>query len=171
MAPCGAVTNSIFRGAWDLPLPLLIPSGNHAPTPGQGRPLLQDTIDLFYNHNSSVIQVPLLKIGNSWWTDKNVKFHNPESYDLYSAFTGTARAPSWQKPVYLLDEEDERNNGSLNDDFFTWMRVGLRHLLEPLPARHTGSALHRGPASRELHLPHLLHPRLKLLLHCFGLFH
>lgn len=47
-----------------------------------------DTIDLFYNHNSSVIQVPLLKTGNSWWTDKNVKFRNPKSYNLSSAFAG-----------------------------------------------------------------------------------
>lgn len=47
-----------------------------------------DTIDLFYNRNSSVIQVPLLKTGNSWWTDKNVKFRNPKSYNLSSAFAG-----------------------------------------------------------------------------------
>lgn len=47
-----------------------------------------DTIDLFYSHNSSVVQVPLLKTGNSWWTDKNVKFRNPESYNLSSAFAG-----------------------------------------------------------------------------------
>lgn len=47
-----------------------------------------DTIDLFYNCNSSVIQVPLLKTGNSWWTDKNVKFCNPDSYNLSSAFAG-----------------------------------------------------------------------------------
>lgn len=36
---------------------------------------------------------------------------------------GTARPPYWQKPVYLLDEEDERNNGYVNDDFIIWMRV------------------------------------------------
>lgn len=47
-----------------------------------------DTIDLFYNFNSSVIQVPLLKTGNSWWTDKNVKFRNPQSHNLSSAFAG-----------------------------------------------------------------------------------
>lgn len=47
-----------------------------------------DTIHLFYNLNSSVIQVPLLKTGNSWWTDKNVKFRNPKSYNLSSAFAG-----------------------------------------------------------------------------------
>ncbi|NXJ14604.1 CC50C protein, partial [Odontophorus gujanensis] len=95
MAPCGAIANSMFN----------------------------DTIDLFYNFNSSVIQVPLLKTGNSWWTDKNVKFRNPESHNLSAAFAGTARPPYWHKPVYLLDEEDERNNGYINDDFIIWMRV------------------------------------------------
>ncbi|NXS85701.1 CC50C protein, partial [Erpornis zantholeuca] len=120
MAPCGAIANSMFN----------------------------DTIDLFYNHNSSVIQVPLLKTGNSWWTDKNVKFRNPESYNLSSAFAGTARPPYWQKPVYLLDEKDERNNGYVNDDFIIWMRVSafatfrnlyrrvrrIQHFAEGLPA-------------------------------------
>ncbi|NXD72877.1 CC50C protein, partial [Eolophus roseicapillus] len=95
MAPCGAIANSMFN----------------------------DTIDLFYNLNPSVIQVPLLKTGNSWWTDKNVKFRNPKSYNLSSAFAGTSRPPYWQKPVYLLDEEDERSNGYVNDDFIVWMRV------------------------------------------------
>ncbi|NWX87220.1 CC50C protein, partial [Nothoprocta ornata] len=95
MAPCGAIANSIFN----------------------------DTIDLFYNVNSSVIQVPLLKTGNSWWTDKNVKFRNPVGHNLSSAFAGTARPPYWQKPVYMLDEEDERNNGYINDDLIIWMRV------------------------------------------------
>ncbi|KFP29928.1 Cell cycle control protein 50C, partial [Colius striatus] len=95
MAPCGAIANSMFN----------------------------DTIDLYYIRNSSVIQVPLLKTGNSWWTDKNVKFRNPISYNLSSAFAGTARPPNWQKPVYLLDEEDERNSGYINDDFIIWMRV------------------------------------------------
>ncbi|NXI59668.1 CC50C protein, partial [Chloroceryle aenea] len=95
MAPCGAIANSMFN----------------------------DTIDLFYNINSSGIQVPLLKTGNSWWTDKNVKFRNPKSYNLSSAFAGTARPPYWQKPVYLLDGEDDRNSGYINDDFIVWMRV------------------------------------------------
>ncbi|KAM6310290.1 LOW QUALITY PROTEIN: cell cycle control protein 50C-like [Aegotheles albertisi] len=95
MAPCSAIANSMFN----------------------------DTIDLFDNLDSSVIQVPLLKTGNSWWTDKNMKFRNPESYNLSSEFAGTARPPYWQKPVYLLDEEDKRNNSYVNDDFIIWMRV------------------------------------------------
>lgn len=48
-----------------------------------------DTISLFYYTNlSTAIQVPLLKTGNSWWTDKYVKFHNPTSHNLTSAFAG-----------------------------------------------------------------------------------
>ncbi|NXU51398.1 CC50C protein, partial [Turnix velox] len=75
---------------------------------------------------NSMFNVPLLKTGNAWWTDKNVKFRNPKSYNLSSAFAGkygTARPPYWWKPVYLLDEDDERNNGYVNDDLIIWMRV------------------------------------------------
>lgn len=67
---------------------------------------------------------------------------------VVSLWAGTARPPYWQKPVYLLDEEDERNNGYLNDDFIIWMRVSafatfrnlyrrvrrVRHFTEGLPA-------------------------------------
>ncbi|XP_054829941.1 cell cycle control protein 50C-like isoform X1 [Eublepharis macularius] len=96
MAPCGAIANSMFN----------------------------DSISLFYYPNSATaVQVPLLKRGNTWWTDKNVKFRNPTSHNLSSAFAGTARPPYWQKPVYLLDMENEENNGYINDDFIIWMRV------------------------------------------------
>ncbi|XP_068552083.1 cell cycle control protein 50C-like [Anas acuta] len=135
MAPCGAIANSMFN----------------------------DTIDLFYNFNSSVIQVPLLKTGNSWWTDKNVKFRNPQSHNLSSAFAGTARPPYWQKPVYLLDEENERNNGYINDDFIIWMRVSAfatfknlyrrisreRHFADGLPAgNYTFRILYNFPVTK-----------------------
>nr|XP_033799730.1 cell cycle control protein 50C-like [Geotrypetes seraphini] len=97
MAPCGAIANSMFN----------------------------DTIQLSYHPNAStVIEVPLLKTGNSWWTDKNVKFRNPKSDgSLPQAFAGTSRPPYWQKPVYALDTTDEHNNGYVNDDFLVWMRV------------------------------------------------
>jgi len=43
---------------------------------------------------------------------------------FFSSFSlGTARPPYWHKAVYLLDEEDEKNNGYINDDFIIWMRV------------------------------------------------
>ncbi|XP_053242155.1 cell cycle control protein 50C-like isoform X2 [Podarcis raffonei] len=40
-----------------------------------------------------------------------------------SMFNGTARPPYWQKPVYLLDEANQENNGYTNEDFIIWMRV------------------------------------------------
>ncbi|XP_030059917.1 cell cycle control protein 50C isoform X2 [Microcaecilia unicolor] len=97
MAPCGAIANSMFN----------------------------DTIQLYYHPNAfTPIEVPLLKTGNSWWTDKNVKFRNPKSDgNLPQAFAGTSRPPYWQKPVYALDTTDEHNNGYVNDDFLVWMRV------------------------------------------------
>ncbi|XP_033002502.1 cell cycle control protein 50C-like [Lacerta agilis] len=96
IAPCGAIANSMFN----------------------------DTIQLFYYPASvKAVRVPLLKQGNAWWTDKNVKFHNPAAHNLSSAFDGTARPHYWQKPVYLLDEENQENNGYTNEDFIIWMRV------------------------------------------------
>ncbi|XP_075710555.1 cell cycle control protein 50C-like [Rhinoderma darwinii] len=97
IAPCGAIANSMFN----------------------------DTIILIYQPDSnSIIQVPLLKTGNTWWSDKNVKFSNPKPHDdLVQAFAGSARPPYWQKPVYALDPLDPNNNGYINDDLINWMRV------------------------------------------------
>lgn len=52
--------------------------------------LSSDTISLFYLPDSSTkITVPLLKTGNTWWSDKNVKFNNPKPQDnLIQAFAG-----------------------------------------------------------------------------------
>uniref|UniRef100_A0A9L0IVG3 Cell cycle control protein n=1 Tax=Equus asinus TaxID=9793 RepID=A0A9L0IVG3_EQUAS len=73
IAPCGAIANSLFN----------------------------DTIILSYKLNSSVhIQVPMLRSGITWWTDKYVKFRNPSSSNLSSAFAGTTKPPSWPKPLY-----------------------------------------------------------------------
>ncbi|XP_029796542.1 cell cycle control protein 50C-like isoform X3 [Suricata suricatta] len=96
IAPCGAIANSIFN----------------------------DTIILSYNLNSSIhIKVPMLRSGITWWTDKYVKFQNPSTFNLSSAFAGTAKPPYWSKPVYELDLQDPGNNGFLNDDFIVWMRT------------------------------------------------
>uniref|UniRef100_A0A8C4UA23 Cell cycle control protein n=1 Tax=Falco tinnunculus TaxID=100819 RepID=A0A8C4UA23_FALTI len=128
MAPCGAIANSMFN----------------------------DIVDLFYSLNSSVIQVPLLKTGNSWWTDKNVKFRNPKSYSLSPAFAGTASPPYWQKPVYLLDEEDERSNRYVNDYFIIWMQVSAFATLRNL-YRRIRWIICRWPPSRELHFSYFLY--------------
>ncbi|XP_020926978.1 cell cycle control protein 50C-like [Sus scrofa] len=121
IAPCGAIANSIFN----------------------------DTIILSYNLNSSIhIKVPMLRSGITWWTDKYVKFQNPSSHNLSSAFAGTTKPPYWPKPAYELDEEDPGNNGFINDDFIVWMRTAafptfkklyrrlhrVQHFTEGLPA-------------------------------------
>ncbi|KAM8975171.1 cell cycle control protein 50C-like [Pelodytes ibericus] len=97
MAPCGAIANSMFN----------------------------DSIILSYHPNTSAtIHVPLLGTGNTWWSDKNVKFQNPKPQDnLIQAFAGSARPPYWQKNIYALDTADPLNNGYVNDDFINWMRV------------------------------------------------
>ncbi|XP_050005060.1 cell cycle control protein 50C-like [Alexandromys fortis] len=94
--PCGAVANSIFN----------------------------DTITLSYHLNSSIhIEVPMLKSGLAWWTDKYIKFQNPRTSDLASAFAGRAKPPHWARPIYELDTEDPGNNGFVNEDFIVWMRT------------------------------------------------
>ncbi|CAK6441596.1 unnamed protein product [Pipistrellus nathusii] len=96
ICPCGAIANSMFN----------------------------DTIILLYNLNSSIyIKVPMLSRGITWWTDKYIKFQNPKSIDLPSAFEGTAKPPYWRKPIYELDEDDPENSGFVNEDFIVWMRT------------------------------------------------
>ncbi|XP_015427689.1 PREDICTED: cell cycle control protein 50C-like [Myotis davidii] len=121
ICPCGAIANSMFN----------------------------DTIILLYNINSSIyIKVPMLSSGITWWSDKFIKFQNPNSNDLSSAFAGTAKPPNWPKPIYELDEKDLGNNGFINEDFIVWMRTAafptfkklhrqlnrVQHFTEGLPA-------------------------------------
>uniref|UniRef100_A0A8C2YMT6 Cell cycle control protein n=1 Tax=Chinchilla lanigera TaxID=34839 RepID=A0A8C2YMT6_CHILA len=98
IAPCGAIANSVFN----------------------------DTLELFWIANESdptPIPIPLKKKGIVWWTDKNVKFRNPPGKgSLEERFNGTTKPPSWHKPVYMLDSEDD-NNGFINEDFIVWMRT------------------------------------------------
>ncbi|XP_069493313.1 cell cycle control protein 50C-like [Ambystoma mexicanum] len=97
MAPCGSIANSMFN----------------------------DSILLYYYPDAAhTMTVPLVRNGNSWWSDKNVKFENPDPKgDLREAFKGTRPPPYWQKAVYSLDETDPENNGYKNDDLIIWMRV------------------------------------------------
>ncbi|XP_061917386.1 transmembrane protein 30C [Entelurus aequoreus] len=97
IAPCGAVANSIFN----------------------------DTF-IFKYHRTAASEdtLPLLRKGISWYTDKNVKYRNPQTDNLSLAevFQGTAPPPYWQKPVYELDVQDPINNGFINEDLIVWMR-------------------------------------------------
>uniref|UniRef100_A0A673MP34 Cell cycle control protein n=1 Tax=Sinocyclocheilus rhinocerous TaxID=307959 RepID=A0A673MP34_9TELE len=97
IAPCGAIANSMFN----------------------------DTLDLFYiDPNGTKTQIPLMKKGIAWWTDKHVKFRNPggSNPNLTAVFIETAKPVNWRKPVYELDTDPE-NNGFINEDFIVWMRT------------------------------------------------
>ncbi|KAL4624074.1 cell cycle control protein 50A-like [Arapaima gigas] len=97
IAPCGAIANSLFN----------------------------DTLELFYiDSNGSRTQIPLVKKGIAWWTDKHVKFRNPNGNvsNLTVAFQGTTKPVNWHKYVYKLDSDPD-NNGFINEDFIVWMRT------------------------------------------------
>uniref|UniRef100_A0A3Q0QUS6 Cell cycle control protein n=1 Tax=Amphilophus citrinellus TaxID=61819 RepID=A0A3Q0QUS6_AMPCI len=97
IAPCGAIANSLFN----------------------------DSLVLYYiDSNNSQSEVPLVKKGIAWWTDKHVKFKNPGgNSNLTAAFQGTAKPVNWRKAVYELDPSDPENNGFINEDFIVWMRT------------------------------------------------
>ncbi|XP_018584730.1 transmembrane protein 30C isoform X1 [Scleropages formosus] len=97
IAPCGAIANSMFNDSFTLKY--LPPTGG-------------------------VVIVPFYRTGIAWYTDKNVKFRNPqiENELLPQVFQGTAQPFYWQKPVYELDPSDPNNNGFINEDFIVWMR-------------------------------------------------
>ncbi|XP_072543110.1 cell cycle control protein 50A-like [Salminus brasiliensis] len=97
IAPCGAIANSMFN----------------------------DTLELFYlDPNGTRTQIPLMKKGIAWWTDKHVKFRNPggSNANLTAVFQVTTKPVNWRKPVYELDSDPE-NNGFINEDFIVWMRT------------------------------------------------
>uniref|UniRef100_A0A3Q4BVU5 Cell cycle control protein n=1 Tax=Mola mola TaxID=94237 RepID=A0A3Q4BVU5_MOLML len=97
IAPCGAVANSMFN----------------------------DSFTLTYHDSSrlSPIPVQLLRTGISWYTDKNIKYRNPNiNTSLADVFEGTGKPPYWAKPVYELDDSDPNNNGFINEDLIVWMR-------------------------------------------------
>ncbi|KAF3844686.1 hypothetical protein F7725_007849 [Dissostichus mawsoni] len=97
IAPCGAIANSLFN----------------------------DTLQLYHiDSNGTFNEIPLVKKGIAWWTDKHVKFRNPGgNNNLTVAFQGTSKPVNWRKPVFELDPEDPENNGFINEDFIVWMRT------------------------------------------------
>ncbi|XP_031828260.1 cell cycle control protein 50A isoform X2 [Nomia melanderi] len=92
IVPCGAIANSLFS----------------------------DELALYsMSHKANV---PLLKTGIAWPSDKNIKFRNPEG-DLKVAFKEYAKPKDWTKYIYELDPDDESNNGFQNEDLIVWMRT------------------------------------------------
>lgn len=94
IVPCGAIANSLFS----------------------------DELTLRSHRNEQ--DVPLLKTGIAWPSDKNIKFRNPEG-DLKEAFSSEkfAKPKNWSKYIYELDEDNPNNNGLQNEDLIVWMRT------------------------------------------------
>jgi hypothetical protein len=95
--PCGAIANSMFN----------------------------DVIALQYGDGKT--NVPLIRRGIAWDSDREYKFRNPELGDFESLAAvlqnKTLRPKDWIKDLWELDTEDEKNNGLLNEDLIVWMRT------------------------------------------------
>ncbi|XP_033332399.1 cell cycle control protein 50A isoform X2 [Megalopta genalis] len=92
IVPCGAIANSLFS----------------------------DELSLYSVRHGS--NVPLLKTGIAWPSDKAIKFRNPEG-DLKEAFKEYSKPKNWTKNIYELDPDDNSNNGFQNEDLIVWMRT------------------------------------------------
>jgi uncharacterized membrane protein len=94
IAPCGAIANSLFS----------------------------DELKIYSNEHTPILEVPLLRTGIAWPSDKKIKFQNPENFpdSMKGQF---ARPKAWHKELWELDELDKDNNGFQNEDLIVWMRT------------------------------------------------
>ena len=98
--PCGSIANSMFS----------------------------DVITLDYEAVSDVRhEVPLLRTGIAWESDKKHKFKNPEGVntaaELEKKMENFSKPMHWKLNLWELDETDMNNNGLQNEDLIVWMRV------------------------------------------------
>lgn len=113
--PCGAIANSLFNDTFQLER--LVHDASNNPT---------------YN------EVPLIKTGIAWATDRN-KFKNPPMpkglNNLAAAFNGTLHPVNWPRHVYDLDPSDPNDNGLQNEGLIVWMRTAAFPTFRKLYAR------------------------------------
>lgn len=82
-----------------------------------------DVLTLKMRVDSTYIDVPLLRTGIAWESDKQIKFRNPSGDNLEKAFENFAKPTAWKVNVWELDLIDPTNNGFQNEDFIVWMRT------------------------------------------------
>uniref|UniRef100_A0A2A4JXJ5 Uncharacterized protein n=1 Tax=Heliothis virescens TaxID=7102 RepID=A0A2A4JXJ5_HELVI len=92
VAPCGAIANSLFN----------------------------DTLTVRSQEVNK--NVPVLRTGIAWASDKEIKFRNPPG-DLRVAFANFTKPVNWRLNVWELDLNDTDNNGFQNEDLIVWMRT------------------------------------------------
>jgi len=88
--------------------------------------LFNDTITLKRSDNNDV---PLIRTGIAWESDKKYKFQNPELPEGKTLaeylMENTVSPPAWGKKLWELDTvtANDSNNGLLNEDLIVWMRT------------------------------------------------
>ncbi|KAJ8712939.1 hypothetical protein PYW08_008243 [Mythimna loreyi] len=92
VAPCGAIANSLFN----------------------------DTLTVRSQEMNK--DVPVLRTGIAWDSDKKIKFRNPPG-DLKTAFANFTKPENWRVHVWELDPNNTDNNGFQNEDLIVWMRT------------------------------------------------
>ncbi|RWS24735.1 cell cycle control protein 50A-like protein [Leptotrombidium deliense] len=91
IAPCGAIANSLFN----------------------------DTFQLFFIKNLTLIEVNILETDIAWSTDREYLYLNPKNL----SFTGFTKPPYWRKYINELNTNDSSENGFQNEHFIVWMRT------------------------------------------------
>ncbi|CAH0595311.1 unnamed protein product [Chrysodeixis includens] len=120
VAPCGAIANSLFN----------------------------DTLKVYSQDMGK--DVPVLRTGIAWDSDKEIKFRNPPG-DLKAAFANFTKPVNWRVNVWELDPNDTENNGFQNEDLIVWMRTAALPTFRKLYRRvdHQqvgfGTGLAKGP--------------------------
>ena len=71
--------------------------------------------------------VPLIRTGIAWKSDKDHKFKNPPNVNtpvgLKNLLKKFAKPNHWKKNLWELDMDDMSNNGLQNEDLIVWMRT------------------------------------------------
>ena len=92
--------------------------------------IILDVIKLKYRGgDKNGEEVPLIRQGIAWESDKQYKFKNPgkeilggETLEDYLK-ENTAKPKDWNKELWELDPDNESNNGLQNEDLIVWMRT------------------------------------------------
>ena len=85
--------------------------------------------DVIIMKNSSSSEIPLIRTGIAWESDKKHKFINPpnvntmEEWEALFAKNNWAKPNHWKKELWELDIHDASNNGLQNEDLIVWMRI------------------------------------------------
>lgn len=99
IAPCGAISNSLFNDTFRL-------------LRGKSTPA----------NPVHTREVPLIRTGIAWATDKHAKFRNP-AVNLQEAFKNTVKPPNWPRPIWNMSSNPNEEQGFRYEPLIVWMRT------------------------------------------------